>query len=438
LIITILVTFALAAMAIALCRSMRVEAIAAANLAATVQADSVERGAEQYVLAMLEQEGQNISTVSEDQFAGVQVGDGYFWVLRPEYDDATLPLYGLVEEGAKLNINTANYDQLIALPGMTDDIAAAIIDWRDEDSNATAGGAESEYYLALPTPYYAKNGAFETVEELLLVRGMTRDYLYGTGTGIPLGTTVRTRSSASTGSGDPMLARGLYNLLTVYSAETNLSGSGQAMEDVTRRSRREQLRRLLREKLAKGRAEAIIQKIGTTDLDDQFHLYVLGQMKPEDLEAIEDSITCVRGNPVRGRINVRTAPREVLLTLPKLDSSDVDKIISARSSATKPDTLSWFAEALKQKAVGLGPVVTAKASQYSADILAVSGNGRSYRRVRVVINTRQTPQIVYRRDISDRGWPMDKQILETLRSGQALGRNGMSSSGLTAGMGSTR
>jgi type II secretory pathway component PulK len=40
-------------------------------------------------------------------------------------------------------------------------------------------GAEDDYYLSRPTPYRAKNADFETVDELLLVKGMTPDILYG-------------------------------------------------------------------------------------------------------------------------------------------------------------------------------------------------------------------------------------------------------------------
>jgi len=39
----------------------------------------------------------------------------------------------------------------------------------------------------------------------------------------------------------------------------------------------------------------------------------------------------------------------------------------------------------------------------------------------VINNSTGTPQIVYRRDISDRGWPMDPAILASLRSGQGVG-----------------
>ena len=68
---------------------------------------------------------------------------------------------------------------LLTLPGMTEDIADAILDWLDEDEEARAFGAEAEYYSTLPTPYVPKNGPVLSVEELLLVRGVTPTLLFG-------------------------------------------------------------------------------------------------------------------------------------------------------------------------------------------------------------------------------------------------------------------
>jgi len=196
LIVTMLVVFALAAAVLAMSRSMRVEMMASANSAAAVQASAVERGAEQYVLGILAENGSDVMTMTEDNFAGIQVGDGYFWLLRPNYDDNTLPIYGLVDECSKLDLNISRsgatgmsearaYNMLLNLPGMTEDIPPAIIDWIDADddmSNQGTGGAESQYYLTLPEPYSPKNDRFESVEELLMVRGVTRQMLYGDGT----------------------------------------------------------------------------------------------------------------------------------------------------------------------------------------------------------------------------------------------------------------
>ena len=77
-------------------------------------------------------------------------------------------------------------------------------------------------------------------------------------------------------------------------------------------------------------------------------------------------------------------------------------------------------EMLESKAIGLGSFITGRGAVYSADIVAVSGNGRAFRRVRIVVDTagESGPRIVYRRDLTDLGWPMDPQILQGLRNGE--------------------
>src|SRR5689334_18028282 len=83
LIVAMTVSFTLATVVLVLCRSMSVEATAAANQASAIQADAVERGAEQYVIGLLSQNGVATMGLGDEYFAGIQIGDGYFWVLRP-------------------------------------------------------------------------------------------------------------------------------------------------------------------------------------------------------------------------------------------------------------------------------------------------------------------------------------------------------------------
>jgi general secretion pathway protein K len=45
------------------------------------------------------------------------------------------------------------------------------LDWRTKESYPRLYGAKDAYYLSLDPPYVAKNGKFETVEELAWVRG---------------------------------------------------------------------------------------------------------------------------------------------------------------------------------------------------------------------------------------------------------------------------
>ncbi len=68
---------------------------------------------------------------------------------------------------------------LMALPGMTAEAADSILDWLDEDDDPRPYGAELDYYSTLPTPYEPTNGPITSVEELLLVKGVTPNMLFG-------------------------------------------------------------------------------------------------------------------------------------------------------------------------------------------------------------------------------------------------------------------
>ena len=92
---------------------------------------------------------------------------------------------GVFDEERKININTANLSTLTRLfkivLGYDDmaaqELAASIIDWRDPDSLLTipVGSAEDSYYRNFPYAYEAKDGPFETIEEVLLVKGVTKE-----------------------------------------------------------------------------------------------------------------------------------------------------------------------------------------------------------------------------------------------------------------------
>lgn len=55
----------------------------------------------------------------------------------------------------------------------------AIMDWIDSDENERDYGAEEGYYLSLERPYKPRNAPIQSLEELLLIRGMTNDIFYG-------------------------------------------------------------------------------------------------------------------------------------------------------------------------------------------------------------------------------------------------------------------
>ncbi len=93
-----------------------------------------------------------------------------------------------VDEGGKININRADEQTLrrvftnlgVEEPSRSI-LVDSIMDWRDPDDLHRLSGAENEYYRSLTPPYTARNGPFDTVEDLLWVRGMTSELFYGYG-----------------------------------------------------------------------------------------------------------------------------------------------------------------------------------------------------------------------------------------------------------------
>jgi type II secretory pathway component PulK len=422
LIIAMVILFAVVSLVLTMGRTTRTESMVSANEQAAIEASAIEAGAEQYVLGLLTEQRSTLNDLVEEDFAAVPVGTGYFWIIRPDWDDTTLPLYGLLDESSKLNLNppaTAyerTYEALRTLPRMTDEIAGSIIDWRDEDDAPMHGGAESSYYLGLPTPYRAKNAAYESVEELYLVKGITREIFEGV--------------EASTTIGEASF--GLADATTIWSSRPNTAADGTARTQIN--TNRPGLITLLREKLGDSRGNEVGLALGG-QLTDVFELASRGKLQQSELELVEDYVTVIPTAAVLiGRINVNTAPREVLLTIPTLTSSDVDALLARRPAAVqaKPNSMAWVYDVLKEKSVGLAQYIWAEGSHYSADIVAVSGNGRAFNRVKIVVDVSgTTPRIVFRRDLSMRGFPLDRSILDDLRQGRGVAA--MSGSPMGAG-----
>lgn len=113
-------------------------------------------------------------------YDNVPFGRGRYWVAVTD-EESKIPLNGG-------RLTPPQYDamlrRLFSNSGVRDEkllstIVDSIQDWRDTDNLHRLSGAEDDYYLSRPTPYRAKNGNFESIEELLLVKGMTSEVLYG-------------------------------------------------------------------------------------------------------------------------------------------------------------------------------------------------------------------------------------------------------------------
>jgi DNA uptake protein ComE-like DNA-binding protein len=447
LILALLVVIVLTGLALSFAWSMRVEALAAAHRLARAQAAAIARGAAQAVMAL----GDELPADA------VEVGDGAFWLLKPNFDDDRTYAFGIVDEASKVNINTASREMLLALPGMDEVLASAIIDWRDEDSEPSPNGAESDYYLLLPDPYEAKNEALETVEELLLVRDVTAVELYGEDknrNGVLDDNENDAADSEPPDNRDGTLDRGLIDYVTVYSQDTgegriNVNGSGGggggpggapggAGGSRDGGNPDQEIISVLQEAAAYGliredRVESIAQRIsaGRTHRN-MVDLFYKSGMTFDEFNAVHDQFTTADREQPRSLINVSSAPREVLMAIPGLGEDEADALIAYRLSVGgdtasgsafqdfgELSSVAWITQVLdRRRAVAIGDYVTASSPRRSVDIVAVSAAGRAFERYRMVFDTSaEEPRVLFWQRLTHLGWPLDPAILEELRKG---------------------
>lgn len=101
--------------------------------------------------------------------------------------DGTPMAVSLLSAAGRRNVNKLQAPDLIEIlaacgekPEAAGEVADAILDWIDGDDNHRLNGAENDYYLDLPTPYYCKNTPMDSIEELLLIKGVTQELYFGT------------------------------------------------------------------------------------------------------------------------------------------------------------------------------------------------------------------------------------------------------------------
>jgi DNA uptake protein ComE-like DNA-binding protein len=173
---------------------------------------------------------------------------GRFTIIAPALSEAGYfsgIRYGLDNESSRLNLNTIlladNYEEdgarnlLMSLPGMTESIADAILDWIDSDDDQRQLGAEREYYSALSPAYLPRNGPLGSIEELLLVRDVTPAMLFGAD--LNRNSLIEANEEpytniAGVDNSTGLLNRGWAAYLTIDSAEKNTKPDGTPKIDV--------------------------------------------------------------------------------------------------------------------------------------------------------------------------------------------------------------
>lgn len=417
--------------------------------------------------------------------AGATRGKGRFSVVSFDYSQegsagtATLR-YGVADESGRLNVNALvrldpspngiAYRALAKLPNMTDAIAYAIIDWVDADDNTSPDGAEDGYYTALSPSYHCKSAPLDSVEELLLVKGVTPTLLFGndlnrngvadpeeqTGGEFGFGwapyLTVYSREQNVDAEGNPRVNLNGSDIKTLYADLKAAVGDELAAYLVAYRTydlpsttmnpqqpppvpgATADLVRAVEAEMNGNQAprsrrniSSVLQLIGsqvskagppgTPSVVFAFPVADAGAAR-DLLPKVLDKTTTKSDKELPGRVNVNTAPRDVLKCLPGLEDADVDAIITNRpapDSAEAADeifqTPAWLyteANLPVAKLQALEQYVTARTQVYRFQSVGHFEKDGPVVRVEAVVDTNQgKPRVLYYRDLSELGRAVD-------------------------------
>ncbi len=411
-----------------------------------------------------------------DRFKGVTVvldddpqRQASFTILAPAItDDGTLGgvRYGLEDESTRLNLNTllmAEQQQegsatqlLMSLPGMTEDIADAILDWIDEDDEQRPLGAEVDYYSGLSPAYACKNGPLETVEELLLVRGVTPRLLFGmdinrNGMIDPHEQLDREESGEVVEGAE----RGWSAFLTLHSLENNLRPDGQPriyLNQADMAKLHEELSSVLPAdwatfivayrqngpysgseqgqpaagaldltKQAKAPLTQLLDLIGAktqVTFSGDSQATVLESPFPDEIGAMNgylpelmENCTINPSPTIPGRININQAPRAILEGIPGMSPEMVEQVMARREYEAAENSgrghETWLlAEGIVtlEEMRLLMPFVTGGGDVFRAQIIGYYQSGQAASRAEAIFDATRSPvRVVFWRDISHLG-----------------------------------
>lgn len=296
---------------------------------------------------------------SPEHFKDIELGRGRFRVIRQgSREEGGQLIYGITDEESRINVNTANIEELRKLYGMTPETAAAIMDWHDDNNSPSPGGAEADYYSSLPRPYLPRDGNIHTARELLLVRDVTPELLLGEDAnqnGLLDPEENNGSDSEPPDNADDVLDHGWAGYLSFESVTQNISANGDEKIDVQSASETE-LTAI--SGITQEIARAIVAHRGQNRLENIADLLDVAAPNPnqpgqpqqpgnqpnqqnagpkvidEDLFLeIADFVKTSSESAQRGAININTASVPVLLCLQGMTEEIAQAIVAERSSS---------------------------------------------------------------------------------------------------------
>ena len=434
LIIVMWICLGLVALTLYFANSMSSELRAADNRVTEIEARQAVAGGTRYAAYILANFATNgaVPNAADYKSEALAVGDAQFWLIGRDHSQAPTaePVFGLVDEASKLNLNTATRAMLLELPNMTPELADAIVSWkRAANAQSDSSGSADNVYARLDPPRRNKGAPFESVDELRLVDGATLEILLGEDTnrnGVLDANVDDGEQSAPRDNQDGQLQAGLLEYVTVYSRQPNTRSDGTRRLNVTTLTNQQATAPLRRLLLARGIEPQRVATIANLfnnpvnpPLDSVAAFMLASRMTAEEFALVHaDLTTQATGATQAGLVNVNTASATVLACIPGIGADNAATLVAYRLA--HPDVLTsfaWLLQVLRPADIRrAGPYITDQSYQFAADIAAVGRFGRGYCREKVVFDlSNRTPRIVYHQDLSAYGWALGTRVRQTVR-----------------------
>jgi hypothetical protein len=348
------------------------------------------------------------------QPGGEQIGDCTVVLIGRDPQGVTAS-FGLVPEAGKYPINVVpanaqglndEYNLLTALPGMTSDVAGALLDWVDSDDVVNAyGGAErtDPTYAGAAVPYAPRNAPFETMAELRMVRGVTDGLYFGedaNGNGV--------LDAGEDTDRDGKLTPGLRDLFTLMAIrEPPLAPDGSQRVAVTGSwARAKTAVQNLISAILPGREADLIgeadKAVGPGGFANRLEFFA--SLTLTDAEAALLWANTQDGNNRVGLIDAWSCRSELLNAV--VTSDIAAKIIAARPT-TMPSGPGWLTSTLTPGEARLCGQLTSGSYQFTADLLAVRNDGSGWARLAATINCNSGTAVVETlQPLEIQGWPL--------------------------------
>jgi len=194
LILVVLIVSVIVAITLELNLASRLQVYEAANIRDGIKLEYIAKSGVYIGRSAIKEDDAAVDSFLEDwaqarelSVQSASLFEGGFFELEIVDESGKIPVNALVD-GNNFNDEMRElFVRFLSLPdfGLSEeeanDIVDAVKDWIDGDDEITGFGAENNYYKGLDEPYPCKNAPLDCIEELLLVKGMSRELFYGAG-----------------------------------------------------------------------------------------------------------------------------------------------------------------------------------------------------------------------------------------------------------------